>query len=761
MALVAKYFRIHFASKDSKYTIQDASPPEPDPTSDGFDPLSTPRPAGRTWWKRANAKRTSSTIAVPALAAVVRAGDEGVYSSALFAQLPPSDPAADAASPSWQALYDAFAHELAQRPSKERWAWPADLARFVSRRTPRPSPHPSPRPSPQPTRSPSARRSMSVAASSSPRSTDLASSGIRRSFSFSRRDAQTSLVRCAEPLPLVADGGSPSSPDAGASAPWTADLQNLYVLADLSPALAMTPQELTALVLLLGIAPTPAHHVTETPERRSSTLSLHGTGAFGLAIDGAPAPDGTYTVRLSQRPRRITQQASLGSGYSTLFAKHLALEVVPFSQTANSVSAIVVSPESAALFRTGTHVSLTPLTSDPLPAPAAMLVQLPASKATALHTLAPSPSSSVTFSDTGVLLRVLAHLPFTAGLVPLAAPLVAQTTLFAAARGQPAGSLLPRLEDLAHKLHRQAPHLRLFGPVLDDANVGSWTRMRRRLAYVGRRPLRSDAEDVAERAARLARYTTILERLVALLVAPTSASDAEKDALGIVMRAAEREMERAYWAAVDAERTGSAPVRLSRVRKDRVRRSASLPTPPPPPRPELSQPGAASRPQPSADGRRYAAESRTDSLLASPRRSLSARVGLETKMAKRLSWRLSSASSVSSVVPEVPSERSTPERTGAAPSPAKLASPGRRGPQPRPRTTFAWDDDLDLDLGRQAEALLKLPLPFGADAVARVARLVVAAWALGAPAAEWGPGLESLHEATGKGQQGAKGLVFV
>jgi hypothetical protein len=107
-------------------------------------------------------------------------------------------------------------------------------------------------------------------------------------------------------------------------------------------------------------------------------------------------------------------------------------------------------------------------------------------------------------------------------------------------------------------VHRHAPHLNIFGPLYEPQNAGLLFRERERL---GR--LASDAatpDTLADKTARVSRYTTLLERLMALV--PDLKS---QDVLAAVQEATKAEIRSAYQAAVASHSSSAAARRKSSV----------------------------------------------------------------------------------------------------------------------------------------------------------------------------------------------------
>jgi len=306
-----------------------------------------------------------------------------------------------------------------------------------------------------------------------------------------------------------------------------------------NPGIKATPAELAALAIILGCPPTELK-VSKGVAKNGNSFSS-GKGAFGISISGSMTEDGTYHISLKQHRRNTSRLPARGSGYSTQFAKHMACGSLPYSRDKTNINSIFITTETLEAVKMGTSLQIRPLD---LQSPASYcLLSLPASRRSSFYTL--MPSSDSTLASTKTLTDAIASLPFNSGLVPLAAAPIIQTVHFVASGGLPAGRLLQRLDALVEKVHRQAPSLHLFGPLFDDTNAGLLFRERERL---GRLSVGATAEDsVSDKAARVHRYITLIERLMALVPGMNP-----HDVLASVQEATKREMKRSYEAAVTA-----------------------------------------------------------------------------------------------------------------------------------------------------------------------------------------------------------------
>ncbi|KAF2006210.1 hypothetical protein P154DRAFT_389257, partial [Amniculicola lignicola CBS 123094] len=460
-------------------------------------------------WIRTLLSRKDRGQWVPALSGVIKAGDEGMYSSALFDGLH-----AYPGEITLEMVYEAFAHELRSRPMTERSAYPPAISRFVATTQSRIK------------RTQSVRVNKQSRQSMSPRrhSIDLLEKGLNRSKS---RKTSPVLISTFNPLPSV-DASTGHSPPSS----WTHSLQHAQDL-DGRVGINVTPQELSSLSTILGISP------TKQPKGGEDVPAFDSIGAFGISISGEPTAKGKRRISLKQHKRRVTQLPGRGSGYSALLANHLASGSLPFSQDEHNINSIHLTNNILEPLKAGEnlHLQQSPTQTRALK----YLSTLPSSRHIKPHNLTPSQAST----STNLLLHSIATLPFVGGLVPLATPPLIEAVRFVASTGLPPARLLQRLEALVDKVHNQAPHLRLFGPLFEPQNAGLLFRERERL---GKLATGVSVEDtIADKMARMRRYSTLVERLMAVVPGVK-----QEDVLREVREATMREIEWSYKEAVAA-----------------------------------------------------------------------------------------------------------------------------------------------------------------------------------------------------------------
>jgi hypothetical protein len=427
---------------------------------------------------------------VPTLSAIIKAGDEAIYSSMLFSALqghPGPLPL--------ETLHDAFTNELRARATSERSAYPSAISSYLSI-TKKPLQRSqsvkikardgSGRGSGRPELPPRTQRT----------SIDLAEMGLGRAVSR----------RVAPVLVLMGNGLAGSVKHEG----WANDLQHALYFEG-RPGITVKKSELAALSLILGCPLKP--FAAQDDQKDKNGEQTASKGAYGISISGAAADDETYHISLTQHKRSISQLPARGSGYSSLFAKFVPCGSLPFAMDSTKVDAILITHETLEALKAGTALNLQPTISQ-TPA-STLLASLPHSRPPTFHTLVPSTTSNPQTLDT--LLTAIAALPFNGGLTPLASTPLIQTVQFIASGGLVPGRLLQRLDALVEKVHRYSPHLHLFGPLLEDKNAGLLFRERKKLGKLATAGMNSEDEPLADKAARMHRYVTLIERLMSLV----------------------------------------------------------------------------------------------------------------------------------------------------------------------------------------------------------------------------------------------------
>ncbi|KAF2443474.1 hypothetical protein P171DRAFT_337103, partial [Karstenula rhodostoma CBS 690.94] len=486
---------------------------------------------------------------VPTLSGIIKAGDEKVFSSSLL-----NVQHGALGKLSLQDVYEAFAHELRNRPVSERGTYTSEITRFLAstkklQRPPSVSVSPQRRPD-LPKRA--SRKSVDVIRNS----IDLGELGIGRSRSVKKFSSPNLIPLSNGPPFEVGDTGSIHSF-------WDQDLQHALIFQG-HTAVPVTGHELAALSVILG---SPVDISLDAQNEKCESWANTYKGALGVSIAATATSDGSYRISLASNKRNISQLLAKGSSYCTLHAKHLASGSLPFASDRKILNSILITPETLAHLKVGEHLYLRPTGADTKGAQ--FLARLPNARAPNFHIFAPSESTN----STSRLLHAIGDLVFTGGFTPFASIPLIKTTQFVACGGLVPGRLLQRLDALVEKVHRQAPHLQLFGPLLDDTNTHLRFRANERLAKLATGTVTD--EPLADKVARMSRYTTLLERLMALV--PDMRPD---DVVAAVREGLKSEMERSYEDAVAAHlisgtvlSTPSSKRNSSMSRKDTRRRS--------------------------------------------------------------------------------------------------------------------------------------------------------------------------------------------
>lgn len=469
-----------------------------------------------TSWKRIFAPKQRGVKGqwVPTLSGVIKAGDEGLFSSALFANLH-----GHPGELSVQVLYELFANELRSRPVAERSTYAGEIPRFLSTTK-------------RATSGPKRVQSMSHRAPNKGR-VDGSMKMQRKSLDLSTAERgfarSMSIKRPAPTLVPMRDGIARLDRDSTTSTSWMKDGQiaeSRYGRIGLK----ITPAELIALSVIMA---------TPLDMDGKSDLAASNRGAFNMSISDFVTEDGKHQIHLQRHKRSTSHMPAQGSGYSPLLAKHLAAGSLPYSQDKKTVQSILVNTDTVKAMEKGLSLQLHDFSSKTKQSH--YLASLPSSRALTLHLATASTESPL--SDP--VIDAIGMLPFVGGLVPLASMPLIKTVQFVATGGLPTARLLQRLEGLVDKVNRHAPHLNTFGPLYDAHHTALLYRERERLGRLATGATTTDS--MADKASRMQRYVTLLERLMALIPDRNA-----QDALEAVQAATRKELERSYHDAVAA-----------------------------------------------------------------------------------------------------------------------------------------------------------------------------------------------------------------
>jgi hypothetical protein len=101
------------------------------------------------------------------------------------------------------------------------------------------------------------------------------------------------------------------------------------------PCIEISREELAGFALVLGIP------LTMDNDNEAAVTTICGTGPFGVHIRGRIVGL-DWRLHLTLQHKQVTHRPSEGSGYSTLFAKHIACGCIPFSQSLSWTDTIFV-----------------------------------------------------------------------------------------------------------------------------------------------------------------------------------------------------------------------------------------------------------------------------------------------------------------------------------------------------------------------------------------------------------------------------------
>lgn len=510
MALVSRLF-MHRHSKNDKQDIY---------TVDGSN--AEPRRLSRkpSSWKLlfASKQKDENSKWVPTLSGVIKAGDEGLWSSALF-----TNPHGHPGEISFDAICEMFANELRSRSMTERFAYSVEIGKFLNSAK---------QGAPGPRRA----QSLSYMRTNVGRG-DMAPLAKRKSLDISVVEKglgrSLSIKRPAAVLVPMGNGLAEQDNTSNTQRTWMKEGRPAeYYHGRMS--VRITSAELAMLSVILGSSIT------------NGAGANIDRGAFGISLWSTSTDDGRYQVSLRQHKRSISQMPSSGSGHSPTFAKHLACGCLPMSQDAKSVNSVLITDEAFETIRSGAPFTVRKRSQQT--AQAKFLAALPSSREPSFHAIEPSTKSG----PSTPLIDAIALLPFTGGLVPLASAPLIKTIQFVASGGQHPGRLLQRLEGLVDKVQRHSPSLTIFGPLHSAQNTGLLFRERERL---GKLATGDATEALADKVARVQRYTTLLERLMALIP-----DTKPQDVLAAVKEATKKEMQRSY---ADAVAAATSPLRTA------------------------------------------------------------------------------------------------------------------------------------------------------------------------------------------------------
>ncbi|KAF1828554.1 hypothetical protein BDW02DRAFT_651986 [Decorospora gaudefroyi] len=331
---------------------------------------------------------------------------------------------------------------------------------------------------------------------------------------------------CAKPLDYL-DNTKPEdeSPLQGPNSIWNSNMQRLR-LRDGKITMNVSKSELAGFCLSFGIIPR---------WEFGGKNAFHGSGAFEISLEGRyDGQDFLLSMKKSipsgwHEPR----DSAMGSGYSVLFAKFMVCGLLPFAQVKGYINAIEVNRDMLDAIRTGNDVADSPVLPV-LPASAKILRSLQNHKHINIFDVSrakPGPLEGhcgTILNDTFELLdpksperwtwpAAVAGIAF-GGLVPVVTRALVEAVRFTAlgvdSVGDPKADtfLLEQLERTIDWVHKTARDSFLFG----KETVPNRTSVAEGVLHYTTLP---DNFTVATVASMFSRYTTMLERLVALAAA--------------------------------------------------------------------------------------------------------------------------------------------------------------------------------------------------------------------------------------------------
>lgn len=316
---------------------------------------------------------------------------------------------------------------------------------------------------------------------------------------------------------------------------WNKLNQDLWIHAG-CPCVEVSEQEIAAFAICLGMpiqVPVPGY-------------MPNGVGAFGTCLSSDKI-DCVSSIRLIYGHRSYRHQPSMGSGYTTLFAKHLACSCLPFAQTSKwkQVETIAIDKIILEALKRGETIVDVPVNHWSLGM--SYLDRLPSAATNSYYCGSSSQGRLGDIRDhydehVGTWWRAVAGIAF-GGLVPMAANPLVEAVQFTVLGGLPTSKEVHRgLENLINRLHEklylEIPSVFLFSKrqelVSEKLTAGY--------------PLDMDPDEseigLREYATIFGRYMTLLERLTAII------QDPEGDPCKRVFRRTCHHVKKSYRAAV-------------------------------------------------------------------------------------------------------------------------------------------------------------------------------------------------------------------
>lgn len=309
----------------------------------------------------------------------------------------------------------------------------------------------------------------------------------------------------------------------------SADNLQRLITVDQKPCIEVSREELAGLALSLGMCLTVREH-----------SSIEGIGPFGIYISGH-CSDMQWRLHISHQHRQADRPTK-GSGYSTLFAKHMACGSLPFQQSKGLIHCVCVNHGVLESIMKGEHINIYKRDRHPvslnylihLPAVSQLCIygeshqplQNPGNKELSLGSIFGSTSKddiSAARELVSTWPKVVARIAF-GGLVPQANNTLVDAVQFTVGtRINPCGpeckledpciTLINALAQLRSIIDHKARKLNLFGAlgrheILDDSLGSPESTVSETNCLT--------ASTCRHTGALFARYMTLFERLVAL-----------------------------------------------------------------------------------------------------------------------------------------------------------------------------------------------------------------------------------------------------
>ncbi|KAK4231428.1 hypothetical protein QBC38DRAFT_408061 [Podospora fimiseda] len=276
------------------------------------------------------------------------------------------------------------------------------------------------------------------------------------------------------------------------------------------PCILVTREELAAMSLIMGM-----------PIKQDAAGFYSGIGAYGLSIDIAHA-DAGWKLSLFKGPRIPRHAASMGSGYTSLMAKHLACGSIPFDELKGCIRSVYITKDVLDSIKKGLCIKDTQAYGGQS---LEFLRRLPGEKAVdayyAVATAAESQDSDCILNGKGSIAgswaRLITGIAF-GGLVPQADHNVIEAVKFTVA-GTNLDGCVQELEPLIDCLHKAAQtDLNIFGERVASRNNDEYGLM-----YVNHIFPSAD-KNPRDAASTFARYMNLLEHVLAMIKPPVGAA---------------------------------------------------------------------------------------------------------------------------------------------------------------------------------------------------------------------------------------------